>query len=312
MPVCIVAALCLRPGMALAEMAQQMAPECDTASSRYELLTLPAPATGPMKRIWIYLPPGYGCAPMRRYPAFFFNDGQDLFDWNPFAPDLDPAVAAMIAMQDARYGSWRLGGQLDEAAMRHLLPPLVVAGIASDDGMRSRDLAPVAWSGSFEGRGADHARFVARVVVPAVDRRYLTMADRRCRGIGGASLGGLSALSIALTHADTFGLGMALSPLVGEPALAGHIAAAYAAVPANVPSVLFIDVDDDAAGRADMAWFAALVDGSRHPGRLVALTGTPGGRHHISSWAERVIPALQWLFARSCPDPGPDADRASR
>ena len=37
-----------------------------------------------------------------------------------------------------------------------------------------RDLAPVPWRGSPEGRGHQYARFVARTLVPAIDARYRT------------------------------------------------------------------------------------------------------------------------------------------
>ena len=50
----------------------------------------------------------------------------------------------------------------------------------------------------------EYGDFVAHTVVPAIDRRFRTMPERGCRGIGGASLGAISALQIGLAHPDRF------------------------------------------------------------------------------------------------------------
>jgi enterochelin esterase-like enzyme len=225
---------------------------CADPSHRLESFALPAPELGRAKRILVYLPPGYDCAPQRRYPAFYLNDGHDLFDWNPFAAGLDPAVAAEIALREAWYGSWRLEAQLDRAIAAGQLPRLIVVGIASDDGMRSRDLAPVPWDGSAEARGAAaYGDFVADHVVETIDTRYRTVAERRCRGIGGASLGAVSALQLGLAHARRFSLVLALSPVLGERSLAASVAAAWARADPVGPSTFLIDFDDDPIGAAD-------------------------------------------------------------
>ena len=275
---------------------------CPDPPRRFESFTLQAPALGRAKQILVYLPPGYDCAPRRHYPVFYFNDGHDLFDWNPFAAGLDPALAAESAKREAWYGSWRLDAQLDRAIAARALAPLIVVGIASDDGMRSRDLAPVPWIGSAEGRGRQYADFVAETVVPAVDARYRTAALRRCRGIGGASLGGVSALQIGLAYSQRFGLVLAFSPVLGDPALADDLAAAWPLADPASPGTFLIDFDDDPIGRADLAWFRSLVATATISGRHTTLLQSPGGRHTIASWALRVVPALTRLLDPRCAD----------
>ena len=277
-----------------------MAGACPDTPHRFESFALHAPALGRAKQIFVYLPPGYDCAPRRRHPVFYFNDGHDLFDWNPFAAGLDPALAAEIARREAWYGSWRLDAQLDQAIAAGRVPPLIVVGIASDDGMRSRDLAPVPWLGSAEGRGHQYADFMAETVIPAVDRRFRTAALRRCRGIGGASLGGVSALQIGLAHSRRFGLVLALSPVLGDPALAGHLAAAWRLADTAGAATFLIDFDDDPIGRADLAWFRSLAGTATIGERRTILVQSPGGRHTIASWAERVVPALTRLLDPHC------------
>jgi S-formylglutathione hydrolase FrmB len=261
-------------------------------SHRFATFALPAPALGHAKRLMVYLPPGYGCT-ARRYPVLYLNDGHDLFEWNPFATDLEPALAAEIAAREGWYGSWRLDAQLDRALAQGDLPALIVVGIASDDGLRSRDLAPVPWDGSAEARGGAYAAFVAHTVVPVVDRAYRTIASARCRGIGGASLGGVSALHIALAYPEAFGMAFALSPLLRDPALAGFLTDLWHRAGAG-PRAL-IDVDDDPLGHADRQWLSVVGTGPQ-----ITVVQTPGGRHAIASWAERVIPALQALFEGRC------------
>lgn len=271
---------------------------CPATPHRFESFTLEAPALERAKRILVYLPPGYDCAPQRRHPVLYVNDGHDLFDWDPAAATLDPPLAAEIARREGWYGSWQLETQLDAAIAAGRLPPLVVVGIASDDGMRSRDLAPVPWRGSAQARGVAYGDFVAATVVPAIAARFRVRAERRCRGVAGASLGGISALQIGLAHLDRFGLVLAISPVLSDPALAGAIAAAWRN--GGPAQSVVIDLDDDAIGRGDRRWLAGLVATSDLPERRTILLQEPGGRHAIASWAGRVIPALIRLFDGRC------------
>ncbi len=274
---------------------------CPDTPHRFESFALPAPALERTKQVLVYLPPGYDCAPARRYPAFYLNDGHDLFEWQPAAADLDPALAREIARREGWYGSWRLESQLDRAIAARALPPLVVVGIAADDGMRSRDLAPVPWGGSDEARGTAYGDFLARDVVAAAEARYRLLPDRRCRGIGGASLGGVSALATGLAHPEIFGLVLAFSPVLGDRRLAEFLRRAWSAAGA-ARQALLIDFDDDPVGLADLARFRAL-SAAGPAGRQTILLQTPGGRHAIGSWALRVIPALSRLLPPACVAP---------
>jgi predicted alpha/beta superfamily hydrolase len=264
-------------------------------SHRFETFSLVAPALGHAKRVLVYLPPDYDCT-NRRYPVLYLNDGHDLFGWNPFAADLDPPLAAEIAAREGWYGSWRLDEQLDRAIAEGKLPPMIIVGIAADDGLRSRDLAPVPWDGSAEARGAQYAALVAKTVVAVVDRAFHTIAEAPCRGIAGASLGGVSALQIGLSYPQAFGMAFAFSPLLHDPAIAGFLADLWPTGRAG--QRVLIDVDDNPLGHADRQWLEAVVGTSPQ----ATLVQTPSGRHTIASWAERVIPALREPFEGRCLD----------
>jgi enterochelin esterase-like enzyme len=160
--------------------------------------------------------------------------------------------------------------------------------------LRSRDLAPVPWDGSAEARGGPYAAFVAETVVAVVDRVFRTIAQASCRGIGGASLGGVSALQIGLAYPEKFGMAFALSPLLRDPAIAGFLAEQWRG--RRVGARVLIDLDDDPIGHADRRWLETQLGTSPQ----AILVQAPGGRHTIASWAERVIPALRKLFAGRC------------
>jgi enterochelin esterase-like enzyme len=269
---------------------------CSDRSHHIRSLSLFAPSLDRSKRLFIYLPSGYDCADDRRYPVFYFNDGHDLFDWSLPPAELEPAFTAELLRREGWYGSWRLAGQLEQAAKTGRLPPMIVVGIASDDGFRSSDLAPSPWQGSKEGGGAYYGDFIASIVVPAIDDRFRTIRDRRCRGIGGASLGGVSALQIGLSHRNLFGMVMSLSPILADPAFADYVKNALAASHRAASLNLLVDFDDDPTSAADQVWFHSLSASMSAAGSRAILTRTSGGRHRIASWAKRVIPALTQLF----------------
>jgi enterochelin esterase-like enzyme len=283
-----------KPGLAA------KATSCPEESRDIADLSLFAPSLDRSKKLFIYLPSDYECAEDRRYPVFYFNDGHDLFDWAQPPAELEADFIAELSRRDAWYGSWQLARQLEQAAKTDRLPRMIVVGIASDDGFRSSDLAPSAWSGSAEIGGARYGEFIASIVVPTIDRRFRTLRDRRCRGIGGASLGGVSALQIGLGHRDLFGMVLSLSPVLGEPTFADHVSTALAAGHRAPPLALLLDFDDDPVGVADHAWFQALSDTRSAASLRSIVKRTPGGRHRIASWSKRVIPALVQLFDARC------------
>lgn len=62
--------------------------------------------------------------------------------------------------------------------------------------------------------------FFVQEVVPAVDARYRTRASPAGRAVGGISMGGTAALSLALGHPDVFGACIAQSSSPGDQLVA--------------------------------------------------------------------------------------------
>ncbi|MEQ8965789.1 MAG: alpha/beta hydrolase-fold protein [Azospirillaceae bacterium] len=274
---------------------------CPWSPHRVETIALFAGPLGRRAEALVYLPPGYDCRPDRRYAVFYLQDGQDLFARDPRAADLPPAVALELDRRDGWYGSWSLAARLDRAILEGRIPATIVVGIASDTGPRAAELVPVAWRGAAEGRGEAYGAFLAGTLVPAIDTLYRTIPDRRCRGVGGASLGGVAALQAGLAHRDVFGLVLALSPVLGDPAIADYVAHAWASAPAGAgPSTLLVDFDDDRIGDRDRRWLAAMAATSGAEGLRTLMVRRPGTRHAIDSWSERAIPGLTRLLGARC------------
>jgi len=60
------------------------------------------------------------------------------------------------------------------------------------------------WVNSSDGRER-YEDFFIQEFVPAIDRKYRTIARREARGISGTSMGGYGALHLGMSHADVFG-----------------------------------------------------------------------------------------------------------
>jgi len=134
-----------------------------------EHVPLPGSSFGAAGDYWIYLPPGYGQDPQRRYPVVYLLHGGS--DKGTFFLEL----GVRKAMDDG----------LSSGALGPMLLVLLDAGPKFEgDGSAT---------GSFED-------YVATELIPDVDHRWRTLAERSGRAIGGVSLGGRHALEFAATH----------------------------------------------------------------------------------------------------------------
>jgi len=137
---------------------------------------------GRSQPVYVYLPPGYGDHPAKRYPVLYLLHG---FPGRP--------LAFLLTV--------RMGVVEDELVARHLAQPLIlVMPFGSTGTFTDKEWAD--GLGPYEG----WATFVSRDVVRAVDARYRTIASPAGRGIGGLSEGGYGAINIALHNPLEFSL----------------------------------------------------------------------------------------------------------
>ncbi|HZX27093.1 MAG TPA: alpha/beta hydrolase-fold protein [Telluria sp.] len=157
----------------------------DIVHGRVEEFGYDSPVTGTRRKASVYLPPGY--TPERRYPVLYLLHGLagNHDEWRSYVhaaailDNLNAAgaiVPAIVVMPNGR-------------AMADDRPP-----------PEERKFAPehVAAFARFE-------RELLEVLIPAIDRRYATLADGQHRALAGLSMGGGQALNFGLSHQDTFG-----------------------------------------------------------------------------------------------------------
>ncbi|MDX3196064.1 alpha/beta hydrolase-fold protein, partial [Streptomyces sp. MN03-5084-2B] len=130
---------------------------------------------------YVILPPGYDSDPTRRYPVVYLIHGY------PFGGPRDwltsgDAPGSLLALQQA-----------------NVIAPMIVVSVDMTAGNPSTD-----WECLDVPGGPQLETYLAGTVVPAIDHRYRTLADRTHRALGGMSGGGFGALNIGLHHVDEF------------------------------------------------------------------------------------------------------------
>ena len=138
-----------------------------------------------MRRVTVYLPPGYDES-VKRYPVIYFLHG---FTWSD---SLHIAVDQM-------------NKHLDQAIADKLIRETIVVMPNNYTNYMGSHYTNSPLTGNW-------IDFTANEVVQFVDKNYRTIADRNSRGLAGQSMGGHGALKIGMLKSDVFGAVYALSP----------------------------------------------------------------------------------------------------
>ena len=141
----------------------------------------------PMRRVTIYLPPGYEKS-KQHYPTVYFLHGflvddSLMMDWN------------------------RINELMDTAILSGRIQPMIFVMPNSD----------TKFGGSFYTNSTltgNWTDYIAKDVVNYIDKKYRTIPDRNSRGLTGHSMGGNGALKIGMQYPNVFGAVYALSPAV--------------------------------------------------------------------------------------------------
>jgi S-formylglutathione hydrolase FrmB len=126
----------------------------------------------------VVLPPGYGLitSTRRRYPVVYFLHG-----WG------------------GRYDSWLANTSLPRYAAEHQIIAVMPEG------------ANGWWTDSATVSTDKYESYILQELIPEVDKRFRTIAERRGRAIAGLSMGGYGALKFAFKHPDVFALAASTS-----------------------------------------------------------------------------------------------------
>lgn len=130
---------------------------------------------------WAYLPPDYKLGG-RRYPVIYMLHGRGGHrdEWIHY-------TLVDVADREMSHG---------------VLPPMIIIMPQGDRGF---------WVNNV-GNGLRWGDYVVQELVPEVDGTYRTLRSPASRAIGGLSMGGFGALTLAFTHPDVFGVVGAHTP----------------------------------------------------------------------------------------------------
>lgn len=238
-------------------------------------------------RVW--LPPGYD-EPQnagRRYPVFYLNDGQNLFE----------SATSFNGVE------WQVDETSDRLIREGIVPPLIVVGLDNAgvnrirEYMPYRSLQPVI----MRVQGSRYPDFLSKEVMPFVARNYRVASGPQNTGLGGSSLGALIALYTAIVRPRMFGRLLLESPSLWasnrQIIRRSRSAKAW-------PERIVLATGTAEAGRAerdrsmvdDVRELAAILRRAGMDDRRLHLTVDQGATHHESAWARRFPEALTFLF----------------
>lgn len=172
-----------------------------------------APSLGVRKHLVVYLPPSYGRDSTRRYSVAYYLHGLS-------GTETD----------------WLSKGSIDVAAdslAQAGVPEMIIVLPDGDDGWYTSWVNPVPYATCADTLhveapdrycvvSARYDDYIAHDVVAWVDSHYRTRADRAHRGIGGLSMGGYGAMSIALHYPEVFSAAASHSGVVSPLYLGPH------------------------------------------------------------------------------------------
>src|ERR1700746_2109695 len=149
-------------------------------------------------RVWV--PPGYDHPGNsgRRYPVFYLNDGQNLFD---------PATSFT-------HIEWQVGKSAERLIREGAIPPTIFVGIDNTGADRLKEYLPYR---SFNPmilrpQGTRYPSFLIQDVMPFIAQNYRIAKGPENALLGGSALGGLITLYTAITAPGIFGRVLIESP----------------------------------------------------------------------------------------------------
>jgi len=251
-------------------------------------------ANGMMRDLLVWLPPGYDQNSSETFPVLYMMDGQHVFQEHERAPaewGADETATDLIASGKTK--------------------PFIIVAIPNSGAARTEEYVPGSSTGGkqFFGKtpaGDDYIAWMAREVMPRVERAFRVKTGREHTGIGGASAGGLIAVYAGLSRPDLFGLVLAESPALQLDAI-GLDMVALAESSHQVPMRIFIGM-----GSAEHLPGSGFYDTKtmRHTKAAGAFADALSGRsdvkieivqgavHNEKAWAARLPDALTHLYGK--------------
>jgi S-formylglutathione hydrolase FrmB len=141
----------------------------------------------PVRRMVIYLPPGYHSS-THRYPVIYFLP-------NPFEND----YRFDFDHRDAQ-------GLFDRAIAAGVIWPFILVAVDMNTPLGTSWYVNSSATGNWED-------FMIQELVPYIDANFKTLPNRDSRGIAGIFIGGYGAIRFGMRHPDVFGSVYAMHPV---------------------------------------------------------------------------------------------------
>lgn len=247
----------------------------------------------------VWLPPGYGKDPDKRYPVLYMHDGQNLFDpslgYTGVDWDIDGAMTRLIEAGEIReaivVGVWNTPLRFAE-----YMPKAPVHTKTVGSGIEGRAIGRVE-----DLRSDEYLRFLVEELKPFIDTQYRTLPGRDDTLIMGSSMGGLISLYASAQYPEVFGGVGAVS--THWPACDGCVVDWLAAhLPDPNTHRLYFDHGTatlDALYPPFQARMdAALREGGYIEGKNAMTRRFEGAEHNEAAWRTRVDIPLRFLLGK--------------
>ena len=144
--------------------------------------------TDPVRKMLIYLPPGYDESSSQRYPVIYFLP-------NPF----EDSYRFDFDHRDAQ-------GLFDRAIADGVIKKFILVAVDMNTPLGSSWYVNSSAIGNWED-------FMVQELVPYIDANFKTSSNRDSRGIAGIFIGGYGAIRFGMRHPDVFGAVYAMHPV---------------------------------------------------------------------------------------------------
>ena len=240
-------------------------------------------------RVWV--PPGYDLPENsgKRYPVFYLNDGQNLFD----------SATSFTGVE------WQVDETADQLIRAGTIPPAIFVGIDNARVERLKEYIPYRSLNPLLLRplGDRYPSFLTQEVMPFIHQSYRVAKGAESTFLGGSSLGGLIALYTILRAPGVFGGALLESASLW---VANRQILKVSRSFRNWPLKVFLAVGTREVGREDKD--RQTVENVRELERILRRRGldhrrlrveiAEGGTHSEGAWAARLPEALQFLLGQ--------------
>jgi predicted alpha/beta superfamily hydrolase len=239
--------------------------------------------------ILVYLPANYETQKKERYPVFYLNDGQNLFDGG----------TSYIPGQE-----WRVDETAEALIKSGQVRPLIIVGVYNTGADRINEYTPVQDTKYKAGGHADlYGRMLVEELKPFIDQTYRTKKSATDTGLGGSSLGGIASLYLGLKYENVFGNLAVISPSVwfADKQILKFVESARYSPKLHI----WLDIgtkegrnsaDADQSVNDTRLLKDLLVKKGWKPGKELGYFEDPGAEHNERAWAGRFGSILTFLF----------------